>query len=176
MSDSEAKPPIDSGEVKLTPRAGAKELLKDIFLDLQGCDHEDMPNIVEGQAPGLHASRTGPKPKELVEGTYMGLPVGRDKKVVDPEEVEKLAALGCRDVEISNWFGIAENTLRYNFSANLTKGREELKITLRRAMLNNACKNMNAAVQIFLAKNLLGMQDTPTNNEDQKPLPWDSVE
>jgi hypothetical protein len=43
-------------------------------------------------------------------------------------------------------------------------------------MLDNACKNNSAAVQIFLAKNLLGMQDTPTNNEDQKPLPWDSVE
>lgn len=120
--------------------------------------------------------KPGPKPKELVEGTYMGLPVGRDKKIIDPEEVEKLAALGCKDTEIGNWFGIKDDTLRRNFADQLTKGREELKISLRRAMLNNACKNMNAAVQIFLAKNLLGMMDTPVNNEDQKPLPWDSVE
>jgi len=106
----------------------------------------------------------------------LGLPVGRDKKVIDPEEVEKLAALGCRDNEIANWFGIKEDTLRYNFAENLLKGREDLKITLRRAMLNNACKNMNAAVQIFLAKNILGMSDTPNDSEANAPLPWDSVE
>jgi hypothetical protein len=39
-------------------------------------------------------------------------------------------------------------------------------------MLKNACSNMNAAVQIFLAKNILGMADTPVNTEDKKPLPW----
>jgi hypothetical protein len=120
--------------------------------------------------------KTGPKPKELVEATYEGLCVGRDKKVIDPEDVEKLAALGCRDKEIANWFGITDQTLRNNFLDNLIKGREDLKITLRRAMLNNACKNMNAAVQIFLAKNILGMTDIPIDNEDNKPLPWDSVE
>ncbi|CAB5225948.1 hypothetical protein UFOVP758_35 [uncultured Caudovirales phage] len=135
----------------------------------------------EGQAKppidsGEVSLKPGPKPKELVEASFLGLPVGRNKVVVDPEEVEKLAALGCRDNEIANWFGIKDDTLRRNFADNLTKGREELKISLRRAMLNNACKNMNAAVQIFLAKNILGYQDTPTNNEDQKPLPWDSVE
>lgn len=118
--------------------------------------------------------KTGPKPKQLVEATYLGIPVGRDKKVIDPEEVEKLAALGCRDNEIANWFGIKDDTLRNNFSDNLIKGREELKITLRRAMLNNACKNMNAAVQIFLAKNILGMSDTPVDSEANNPLPWDS--
>lgn len=120
--------------------------------------------------------KTGPKPKELVEETYMGIPVGRDKKVIDPEDVEKLAALGCRDNEIANFFGIKEDTLRYNFTDNLIKGREELKITLRRAMLNNACKNNNAAVQIFLAKNILGMSDSPIDAEANTPLPWDSVE
>lgn len=129
-------------------------------------------NIVEASGE-LHArGKPGPKPKELVEATYLGIPVGRDKKVIDPDEVEKLAALGCRDTEISNWFGIPETTLRYNFSANLTKGREELKITLRRSMLNNACKNMNAAVQIFLAKNILGMSDNGQESDDKKPLPW----
>lgn len=117
-------------------------------------------------------NKTGPKPKELVEATYKGLPVGRDKKVIDPEDVEKLAALGCRDNEIANWFGINEDTLRYNFKDNLTKGRENLKITLRRAMLNNACVNNNAAVQIFLAKNILGMSDAPSQTDDKNPLPW----
>lgn len=118
------------------------------------------------------STRPGPKPKELIEATYLGIPVGRDKKVIDPDEVEKLAALGCRDNEIANFFGIKDDTLRYNFADNLTKGREELKISLRRAMLKNACNNMNAAVQIFLAKNILGMSDSPVDSDSNKPLPW----
>lgn len=120
--------------------------------------------------------KTGPKPKKLVKAEYEGLPVGRDKKVIDPTAVEKLAALGCRDTEISNFFGIDDATLRYNFNDNLIKGRESLKITLRRAMLDNACRNMNAAVQIFLAKNILGMRDDGGETEDNKPLPWSDDE
>jgi hypothetical protein len=31
---------------------------------------------------------------------------------------------------------------------------------------------MNAAVQIFLAKNILGMSDNGQESDDKKPLPW----
>lgn len=120
--------------------------------------------------------KTGPKPKELVEATYEGLCVGRDKKVIDPEDVRKLAALSCTDRDISEFFGIKEDTLRYNFAEFLLKGRSEARISLRRSMMDNACRHNNAAVQIFLAKNLLGMSSEPTDTEDTKPLPWDSVE
>jgi hypothetical protein len=118
------------------------------------------------------ASKTGPKPKKLVKTEYEGLAVGRDKKVVAPQEVFKLAAMGCKDTEICDWFGIDGNTLRYNFSVELIKGRESLKHSLRRAMLHNACVNNNAAVQIFLAKNLLGYSDSPIDSEANAPLPW----
>jgi hypothetical protein len=101
-----------------------------------------------------------------------GVVVGRDKKVIPPNEVYKLAALGCKDTEICDWFGIDGNTLRYNFSVELLKGRESLKHSLRRAMLHNAISNNNAAVQIFLAKNLLGMSDNPLDSEANAPLPW----
>ena len=116
--------------------------------------------------------KTGPKPKELVEGTFMGLPVGRDNIVVDPSEVEKLAAIGCKDTEISKWFGIKPDTLRRNFAAELTKGREGMRISLRRAMLNNAIQHNNAVMQIYMSKNFLGMMDQPTNTDDAKVLPW----
>jgi hypothetical protein len=108
------------------------------------------------------------------EGTKIvtGLVIGRNKVVVPPEEVEDLASLGCTDRDIANWFGVDENTLRYNFSDNLLKGRENLKISLRRAMLKNACVNLNAAVQIFLAKNMLGMSDTGMNTDTAKVLPF----
>lgn len=101
-----------------------------------------------------------------------GLVVGRNQVVVPPEEVEDLASLGCTDRDIANWFGIDENTLRYSFSDNLIKGRENLKISLRRAMLKNACVNLNAAVQIFLAKNMLGMSDSGMNTDTAKVLPF----
>ena len=117
-------------------------------------------------------SKPGPKPKQLVEATYMGKAVGRDGTVVDPQEVYKLAAIGCKDHEIATWFGINENTLRYNFSVELAKGFEDLKMTLRRAMLHNAINNNNAAVQIFLSKNLLGFSDNPMAGDDSKVLPW----
>ena len=113
-----------------------------------------------------------PSKKQLTEGTVLGYPIGRDKKIVPPDEVQKLAALGCSNRDIANFFGIEESNVSRHFAAFITKGREELKITLRRAMLDNACRNMNAAVQIFLAKNILGMSDTPVNSEEYKPLPW----
>ena len=102
----------------------------------------------------------------------MGLPVGRDKQIVDPSEVERLAAIGCKNTEIANWFGITEQTLRYNFSDELIKGREGMKISLRRAMLTNAIQNNNAVMQIYMSKNFLGMMDQPTNTDDAKVLPW----
>lgn len=106
------------------------------------------------------------------EKVITGIVVGRNKIVVPPEEVEDLAALGCTDRDIANWFGIKEDTLRYNFAELLTKGREHLKISLRRAMLKNACVQMNAAVQIFLAKNMLAMSDNGMVTDGSKVLPW----
>ena len=101
-----------------------------------------------------------------------GVVVGRDKTVIDPEEVEKLALIGLKDKEIADWFGINDNTLRFNFSVELLKGREKLKMSLRQAMIKNATHNMNAALQIFMAKNLLGMSDSPFNTDNNEPLPW----
>ncbi len=101
-----------------------------------------------------------------------GVVVGRDKKVIPPADVYKLAQLGCKDTEICDWFGIDGNTLRYNFSVELIKGRESLKQSLRRAMIHNAISNNNAALQIFLAKNFLGMSDSPIDTEANAPLPW----
>jgi hypothetical protein len=108
------------------------------------------------------------------EGTKIvkGLIVGRDQIVVPPEEVEDLAAIGCTNRDIANWFGINEDTLVYSFKPYLIKGRENLKISLRRAMLKNACVNLNAAVQIFLAKNMLGMSDNGMVNDGSKVLPF----
>lgn len=128
-----------------------------------------MENIPNDSAP----KKTGPKPKTLVTVEVTGYQVGRGitKKVVFDEDVYKLAALGCNNREIATWFDIDDQTLAYNFKDILAKGREDLKHSLRRAMLKNAM-NGNAAVQIFLAKNILGMSDSPIDSEANAPLPW----
>lgn len=119
-------------------------------------------------------NKPGPKPKKLTAIEVFGYQVGRGLKrtVVIPDEVFKLAAIGLSDREIAHWVSCNEDTLRYNFADILAKGRTELKMTLRRAMLNNAINKNNAAVQIFLAKNYLGMSDSPQNTDDTKVLPW----
>jgi hypothetical protein len=123
--------------------------------------------------PPRDPSKTGNKPKQLKAIEVYGYEVGRGnrKKIVSPEDVYKLASIGCTDAEIATWFDIDYNTLRYNFSDIMAKGRQDLKTALRTAMIKNAI-NGNAALQIFLSKNLLGYSDNPTNTEDSKPLPW----
>jgi len=127
--------------------------------------------------PEVNPSKTGNKPKKLVAVEVYGYEIGRgrNKRVVVPKDVYELASLGCNDREIAIWFDVDENTLRYNFSDIIQKGREDLKHSLRRAMLKNAL-NGNAVMQIWLSKQYLGMSDNPMSNNENKPLPWNDEE
>ena len=138
-------------------------------IEMPESEYEILPLVVEEVNP----SKTGNKPKKMVAVEVFGYEVGRgrNKRIVIPDNVYNLAVIGCNDREIARWFDMDENTLRYNFADIMAKGREDLKHGLRRAMLKNALGG-NAAVQIFLAKNLLGMSDIPVNNEGNAPLPW----
>ena len=100
-----------------------------------------------------------------------GVVVGRDKKIIPPRDVERLAQMGCKDSEIADWFGIDENTLRYNFSVELLKGKLALNQSLRQAQIKLAL-NGNATLLIWLGKNLLGQSENPINSEANAPLPW----
>lgn len=105
--------------------------------------------------------------------TRDGLVVGRGKtqKVVPPDDVYKLAEIGCTDREIAEWFQIKEDTLRYNFADYLTKGRAGMKRRLRAVQLSTALAG-NATLLIWLGKQYLGQSDQPTNTDDDKILPW----
>jgi hypothetical protein len=118
-------------------------------------------------------SKTGPKPKKLKAVEVYGYEVGRGlrRKVVNPEEVYKLAAIGSTDREIARWFDMGEDTLRYNFADILEKGREDLRQSLRMAQIKAALGG-NVTMMIWLGKNLLGQSDNPTNTEEKQPLPW----
>ena len=103
------------------------------------------------------------------EKIVKGKIVGRDKKVIPPEEVLKLAQIGCKDIEIAKWFGIDSNTLRYNFSVELLKGRESLKHSLRRAQIKLALSG-NATMLIWLGKQQLDQAENPVNTEENNIL------
>lgn len=121
------------------------------------------------------SSKTGPKPKKTVKAEYLGIAVGRDKKVIDPQEVYKLAQIGCKNSEICEWFGIDDSTLNYNFKQQLVKGRESLKHSLRRAQIQLALSG-NATMLIWLGKNILGQSESPLDSEANAPLPWSDNE
>lgn len=106
------------------------------------------------------------------EFTKTGLVVGRNKTPVPRAEVLKLARLGCTLREISGFFGVTDDAISRNFRDELDSGKADQRIRLRQAMMHNACENMNPALQIFLAKNLLSMSDTGITNEDRPILPW----
>jgi hypothetical protein len=100
-----------------------------------------------------------------------GIVVGRDKKVVPPNDVLRLAQMGCKDSEIAEWFGIDENTLRYNFSVELLKGKLALNQSLRQAQIRLALSG-NATMLIWLGKNILGQSENPSDSSANQPLPW----
>ena len=117
--------------------------------------------------------KTGNKPKQLKEATFKGIEVGRGetKKIIDPVEVEKLASIGMKNSEISDWLGIDDSTLNYNFKQQLTKGRLKLNQSLRQAQIRLALSG-NATMLIWLGKNILGQSENPTDSDANAPLPW----
>ena len=105
--------------------------------------------------------------------TKQGLVIGRGSKqrIVPPDEVYYLAALGCSNREIADWFGVHENTMSYNFKDYILKAKEETKQKLRQAQLKAALSG-NVTMLIWLGKQYLGQSDQPSNTDADKILPW----
>jgi hypothetical protein len=124
------------------------------------------PDIPIPKKPGPNGEH------KWAEKVVRGIVVGRNKIVIPPEEVEHLASLGCSDRDIATYFDVHENTLRYNFKEFLTKGRHQLKITLRQAQLRAAIENLNPTLLIWLGKNLLNQNENGQDAADNRALPW----
>jgi len=93
----------------------------------------------------------------------------------DYEQLQRLGELMCTRSEIAHVIGCSHATIKRDQKAKdaIEAGYSHGKLKLRRAMMRNACENMNAAVQIFLAKNLLSMSDNGLIDSDgMQPLPW----
>lgn len=116
--------------------------------------------------------RTNHKTVEVVKTGFL---VGRDNKIVIPDEVELMASLGCPDREIAEYFGVNEDTLRYNFKNYLLNGKQNLRSGLRKAQLRVALEG-NPTMLIWLGKQLLSQSDTIYNTDALQPLPWNQDE
>ena len=126
--------------------------------------HQDLTKVPKWE----YKSRKDPKWGEV---TKQGLVVGREKRIVPPDEVYKLAELGCNNKEIAEWFMIKEDTLNYNFCDYLTKARAGMKRRLRSVQLDVALKG-NATMLIWLGKQYLGQSDNPGGSQEDQILPW----
>lgn len=105
------------------------------------------------------------------------MPAGRPRLPIDAEGVFKLAKLGCTNIEIADFFGCSEKTIRNNFSGELKSGRAVWKKSLRRAQTIRAIRDRSDAMLIHLGKHYLG-QDSPQPQEeiDEPDIPYDEVD
>jgi hypothetical protein len=88
---------------------------------------------------------------------------GRKPVNIDLEQVEKLAAIQCTEVEIASVLGVSERTIERrkqqpDFAEAMARGKARGRVSLRRNLWSLANKGQPAA-NIFLAKNLLGYKD-----------------
>jgi len=116
-------------------------------------------------------SKPGPKGGAWGEVVKRGIMIGRNATVVPPDEVEHLASLGCTDAEIARYHGVKEDTLRRHFEEYLTRGRHQLRTTLRQAQLRVALEG-NPTMLIWLGKNLLNQNEQGQGTDEKRPLPW----
>ena len=84
--------------------------------------------------------------------------MARPKLDIDAEQVEKLASYGCTNLEIADFFGCDEGTIRKRFSENLTIGRVNGKIRLRKKQYEVAMQG-NVRMLMWLGTQMLGQSD-----------------
>lgn len=84
--------------------------------------------------------------------------MGRPKLEIDPEQVRKLAAIGCTNLEIADIVKCSHDTLTARFKAELDEGRSQGKASIRRKQYELAMSG-NPAMLIWLGKQQLGQSE-----------------
>lgn len=83
---------------------------------------------------------------------------------VDPDEVEKLAAMHCTMKEIASFVDCSVDTLERKFADVIAKGKEKGKAKLRRLQWQSAEKG-NVVMQIWLGKQYLDQREPRAEDE-----------
>ncbi len=88
------------------------------------------------------------------------------KAKVDPEQIEKLASIGCTVEEMALVVGCSKDTLERRFMGNIEKGRVSLKVSLRRKQVKLALDG-NPTMLVWLGKQLLNQKDRSKTESEQ---------
>ena len=136
-------------------------------------DSEPLTEAVqsEGSKQFEKANREVTEGKRYARKEVVGRVVGRDKVIIEEADFYKLASLHCSWRDLSNWYGVAESTLRDNFRELYDKAREDTKIKLRAKMMETAMKG-DRVMMIWLSKNWLSFADSPQTVYQSDVLPW----
>jgi hypothetical protein len=84
--------------------------------------------------------------------------MARPPKQINASQVAKLAEIGCTTLEIASAMDCSVDTLQRRFAVNLAKGRQSLKMKLRRRQIRAALDG-NITMLIWLGKQYLGQRD-----------------
>jgi hypothetical protein len=84
--------------------------------------------------------------------------MARPRKITDPSQVEKLAAINCSYAEIASVLSVSVSTLTKGYSQHIEKGRESGKASLKRKMWDTAMQG-NVTMLIWLSKQMLDYSD-----------------
>ncbi len=98
--------------------------------------------------------------------------MSRHKAEIDAAEVQRLAEVGCNDVEIGYVFNVHSGTIARRFAKELEKGRGNLRKKLRKKQYDVAMKG-NVAMLIWLGKQYMGQSDhseLEISGKKEKPL------
>lgn len=93
--------------------------------------------------------------------------MARPKKIIDPKQVEELAAIQCSLAEMSAVLRCDKKTLYNRFAAEMAAGRERGKSSLKRKQYEVAMSG-NATMLIWLGKQHLEQSDKNEQRFDGK--------
>lgn len=95
--------------------------------------------------------------------------MARPRLVIDPDQVQKLAAIDCSVAEIGAVLGCSADTLQRRYAAAIEKGRQEGCASLKRKQFELAMAG-NATMLIWLGKQRLGQKDRQDMTSADQPL------
>jgi hypothetical protein len=78
----------------------------------------------------------------------------------------------CSYEEIALVLNTSVDNLKKRYTDIIERGRAEGKKGLRRAQYEKAVKDKDVRMLIFLGKQYLSQQDSPSETESNDPLPW----
>ncbi len=91
---------------------------------------------------------------------------------LDKDMIERLASIMCSYEEIAMVLNTSVDNLKKRYTDIIERGRAEGKMGIRRAQYSKATKDKDVRMLIFLGKQYLGQQDSPSETENNDPLPW----